>query len=444
MEHIIRKQTIDILLKSGMDSFGIQQKLSNQYWNFIIPWLEVEFDNVSNDNDFLVIDSLVIDLGIIQVNDIDKIGVNLKFINIIKKQIQDQFIEEKTFKHSLKIRSTASNHFYQWFFYMANGYLNWNVSSVNDEWYEHVLQELASDIAAINQFRIEIRDNPFFLLRLIRQHSEDFLILLIKILAPNYIQESTDLINKFHKKLNAKKILNTGIGVAFYEIFWKKIITISALIPKEDPLNSSIKILNEIDLERLIPSQVQDESALDFSEDIINPDDLVEPDDHLFIQYAGLILLHPFLNSLFKNLELLQDKEFVNIKSQEKAIHLLHYAATGNMEPKEYELVVPKIICGYAIKSAIPSRVELTITERNEVDEMLESAISNWGILNNTSPDGLREGFLQRNGAVLIEMDKIKIRVEKGDIDMLLDYLPWNLSLIKLPWLKKIVQVEWR
>jgi hypothetical protein len=65
-------------------------------------------------------------------------------------------------------------------------------------------------------------------------------------------------------------------------------------------------------------------------------------------------------------------------------------------------------------------------------------------ILNNTSIEGLRDGFLKRKGKINIHADRIKILVEKGSIDMLLDYLPWNLSHIKLPWLKHIIQVEWR
>jgi hypothetical protein len=36
------------------------------------------------------------------------------------------------------------------------------------------------------------------------------------------------------------------------------------------------------------------------------------------------------------------------------------------------------------------------------------------------------------------------IRVEKNSIDILLDYLPWSLSMIMLPWRNELLRVDWR
>jgi len=141
---------------------------------------------------------------------------------------------------------------------------------------------------------------------------------------------------------------------------------------------------------------------------------------------------------------LLQDKDFKNVEAKEKAIHLLHFAATGTDQPMEYELVIPKIFCAYPIKSAIPITIELSSAEKEEVNAMLEACIANWEILKKTSIDGLRESFLQRKGKVELGMEKITVQVEKGSVDMLLDYLPWSLNMIKFPWLKQLIHVEWR
>jgi hypothetical protein len=64
--------------------------------------------------------------------------------------------------------------------------------------------------------------------------------------------------------------------------------------------------------------------------------------------------------------------------------------------------------------------------------------------LKNTSAAGLREGFLQRPVKLFTKNGDIYLRVEKSSIDVLLDYLPWNLGIIMLPWMKDILRVEWR
>ena len=88
--------------------------------------------------------------------------------------------------------------------------------------------------------------------------------------------------------------------------------------------------------------------------------------------------------------------------------------------------------------------MELSNAEKEEVNAMLEACIANWEILKKTSIDGLRESFLQRKGKVELGMEMITVQVEKGSVDMLLDYLPWSLNMIKFPWLKQLIHVEWR
>ncbi|WP_138092084.1 contractile injection system tape measure protein [Sphingobacterium daejeonense] len=182
----------------------------------------------------------------------------------------------------------------------------------------------------------------------------------------------------------------------------------------------------------------------DTNENILSDSQIAEDNNPIYANNVGLVLVHPFISTLFKNLELVQNHEFVNKKAREKAVYLLYYAVSGLQNPKEYELVVPKILCGFPIHSVISNQVFLSPNELSEIDDMLKGMIANWEILNNTSIEGLRDGFLKRKGKINIHADKIKILVEKGSIDMLLDYLPWNLSHIKLPWLKHIIQVEWR
>jgi hypothetical protein len=65
-------------------------------------------------------------------------------------------------------------------------------------------------------------------------------------------------------------------------------------------------------------------------------------------------------------------------------------------------------------------------------------------VLRNTSPDGLRGTFLLRPGKVSLRNDDWLLQVEARTCDILLEQLPWGIGMIKLPWMEKMVWVEWR
>jgi hypothetical protein len=74
----------------------------------------------------------------------------------------------------------------------------------------------------------------------------------------------------------------------------------------------------------------------------------------------------------------------------------------------------------------------------------MEAAIRHWGALGSASPDGLREGFLQREGKLEKRADGWRLIVERKTIDVLLDRLPWGVGMVALPWMgEEVVWVEW-
>jgi hypothetical protein len=77
-------------------------------------------------------------------------------------------------------------------------------------------------------------------------------------------------------------------------------------------------------------------------------------------------------------------------------------------------------------------------------EELLNTAISRWDIISNTSIEGLRNSFLKRDGKIEWGEDKIILHVEMKSYDMLVDKIPWNISVIKLPWMKNSLYVKWR
>ena len=178
----------------------------------------------------------------------------------------------------------------------------------------------------------------------------------------------------------------------------------------------------------------------------IQPQQITEtiPGEGIFVRNAGVVLTHPFIGSLFKRLKLIQDGQFIDADAQTKAIFLLHYLATGKTTADEYGLVVCKFLCSYSINEPLPGEIKFTDAELAEATDMLTALIQQWDKLQNTSIAGLRESFLQRAGKLFIKNDSPYVQVESSSIDVLLDYLPWNLSMIKLPWMKELLRVEWR
>jgi len=168
------------------------------------------------------------------------------------------------------------------------------------------------------------------------------------------------------------------------------------------------------------------------------------PEEGILIPQAGVILVHPFLSVFFQRLGLLDGKAFTDLDARQQAIYLLHYLATGERTAPEYQLVLPKMLCGYALDMPLPGDIQLTDEACAEGDLVLENVLQRWEKLKNSSVDALREGFLRRNGKLHNKNGRLSLQVETGAIDVLLDFLPWNLSLVKLPWLKDILYVEWR
>ncbi len=166
--------------------------------------------------------------------------------------------------------------------------------------------------------------------------------------------------------------------------------------------------------------------------------------DGVFVQHAGVVLIHPFLSALFNRLRFIEANKFADGHSRQRAIHLIHFLATGKTTADEFELAVPKFLCGYPLDEPIQREIDLTKNEQSEAEDMLQAVIMQWDKIKNTSVAAFRESFLQRKGKLYTKDNAPYLQVEAHAIDLLLDYLPWTLSLVRLPWMKEMLHVEWR
>jgi len=161
------------------------------------------------------------------------------------------------------------------------------------------------------------------------------------------------------------------------------------------------------------------------------------------VQKGGLILLHPFLKQFFSTIELLDEKDRIKKSALHLAVQTLHYLATGNCDFFEGNLIFEKFLCGVSL--TIPVERESLLSEKikEESMQLLTEVISQWPALKNSSPDGLRQLFIQRNGKLIREGHGFKLLMERKAQDILLDKLSWNISLAKIPWRKELLFVEW-
>jgi hypothetical protein len=164
-----------------------------------------------------------------------------------------------------------------------------------------------------------------------------------------------------------------------------------------------------------------------------------------YVQSAGVILFHPFLMRFFQKLGLYKEGAFIDETSRQRAVCLVHHLATGEVRTPEYQLVLPKFLCGMPLNAPIDHFIEIEATERTESENLNRAVIEHWEALGKVSPEWLREMFLQRDGKLEKRETGWRLKVERKAQDILLDRLPqgWGLGIVKLPWMDELLRVDW-
>ncbi|ABD80310.1 contractile injection system tape measure protein [Saccharophagus degradans] len=161
-------------------------------------------------------------------------------------------------------------------------------------------------------------------------------------------------------------------------------------------------------------------------------------------QWAGLVLLFPYLPRLFNACNIVLDEKRIAVNQLPQAARLLAYLAQGNNFCHEYQLGTIKLLLGLPLDAALPlENIPLTTAEIEQCESLLASFINHWAAIKNTSIDGVRSAFLQREGYAKLTDQGWSIYIERNGYDALLDQLPFSLSVVKLPWMKHALQIEW-
>jgi Contractile injection system tape measure protein len=164
-------------------------------------------------------------------------------------------------------------------------------------------------------------------------------------------------------------------------------------------------------------------------------------DEAIYLGGVGAILVHPFLEQLFRERGLLEGRSFRGLEAGDRAVHLIGFVTFGRVDVAEYELVLAKVLCGVELEEPLePVQLEDDVAA---CEALVRAVLAHWTALRSSSPEWLREQFFLREGK-LEDLDSgRRLTIERHAQDVLLARLPWGCCVVALPWLSERILVHW-
>ena len=444
------------------------------FYNNILPVLNSNFDHINGD---VYIDKMVIDIGCTTPNDF-----STQFIKAFSqswqdhvKQQPDHIIYTTGTKATDKNKSALS--VAQVAYFLQRGYWPWNWQMKTEKELMLAAGIFFSDQQQLLQLLVLIKsEGPVVAERLIRfiaTHVAWQRLLINAIKQYHTALEPALLYFDKHFERQVFKEHN------FYSAFFKKLLLLPSPLQSQKEL---MHLLSQMIQEQVAAApltdikgtvkklQMQLQKAGDFSvlrrmlpvledlfvyrrsEQIIADDRNSDPipyftdgeDEKVQIANAGLVLFHPYLRYVFKDLEWINDKhQFVNKKAQQKAVLWLQYIINSKSRHPEHSLVLNKILCGWPVNKPLTTRCNFSKKEKLAVQDLIDALKEHWSVLRNTSAHGVVKSFIDRPGMIQKTGKNFLLQIEKNTIDILLESLPFGIQTIKLPWNAYIIHTEW-
>lgn len=422
-KHIIHRVNLEIEAPDPKTARQLQEDAIRILKNDILPLLDKYLDFIETGNRTFRFNEFNLNLADIRAENFEAeftAALINKFKDQVEKLIDSQQVPQED-DEPLKKLTPEESDFERFLHFLRTGRLPW--WSSRDDAFPGEQEILKNPLLKNQSYRRRLITlllaDGVVLERLLLQFTSEFAVnLVFSILNVKAAEKS--IARKFFKTSQASGYNLKDQLIAFIREFQQEEISVDE--PKDKASSDEAKLEEPI-------KDVESDTPF--------------PLDGLFIQNAGLVLLHPFLEYFFMEFKLLMDQKFVNRKAQTIAIHLLHYLATGKENPMEYELLFEKYLCGWDLDKPVPRRVKLSKVMKAESEKLLNTAIGHWKALKKTSASGLREGFLQREGKLVLDDFQHRLIVEGNATDVLLSSLPWGYGMIKLPWLEQVLIVDW-
>jgi hypothetical protein len=480
MKHFIRQQYLHVeVFGTESDGLALHSRLPDWCHHWLTPALERVMERCAPPEGRLYIERLEVDAGALRLDRWER-DLTESVARAVEKALSERTLAGGSaaaiisgeVQHKSLLRSLHEALIY----FLETGSLPWSFhlpagssleQVVFDSWQEAEASGLAP--ASLNGPMLRALSSPIVRQRLTRHFSPRFLEALLALLAPQGQQvmgallqtlrraaAPPALIKQFEQRLWESLFARVAVGAALTAAdlageAW------SALAADVTGKTALFRVLEEHfpDVTGRAPAADRrielGKTAAPGPPESPPPPERPRPGDAsrhpeaiegIYIENAGLVILHPFLPQFFGALDIAAEDRLLQ---PERGLCLLHFLATGQAVAPEYELVLPKILCNIPVEEPVDTGLELTDLEKEEAAALLEAVIRHWEALRNTSPDGLRGTFLLRPGKISLRDDgDWLLQVEAQAFDILLEHLPWGLSMIKLPWMERMLWVEWR
>jgi hypothetical protein len=483
--HIIQHHYLHVELNgTEADAWNLQHRLSGWCHDDLLPALEKVLNQFVPETEHWSIDRLDIDAGVLSLTRLEQDLATIVAL-ALEKQLREQIssnppptVNADNIGYKTKQQNLTDTLVY----FLTTGRLPWSTQLLEGKNLEQMLLDTSQNTATINihldgvlraltsitaRKRLVRQFSPLFMTSLLAQFSLEGKKVITAILA---VLQNADLpataVKQIEQQLWETLFAFIAMGIAVTENaviaetwqalqqvktpaletllvrHWSAAITNTPsskqkLLSTVPVIQASVKQPQPIDTH----TAPQKEKALPSTNSATQSFQTIESEEGIYIDNAGLILLHPFLPQFFTALGIAAENQLIQA---ERALCLLHFLTTGLLIAPEYELTLAKILCNIPLEIPVESDIELSDVEIEEAEALLNAVIRHWDALQNTSIDGLRGEFLFRFGKLSMRNDgDCLLQVETKTVDILLNQLPWGISMIKLPWMHTLLWVEW-
>jgi Contractile injection system tape measure protein len=513
--HIIRRFELELHVSDKESGRIIQDEILFEYKQKIINEISERFDKLIGPDEYLTVDSLTIDAGHISLEHRNEL-LTLQLADALELQLSKlletarQQPGEKvslyqsdaaggTVEITVQLKTATYSRLELLWQLLVNGILPWQSS--NNIGIEQLVKELIHE-NKINDVLIALQQQGrgIGFLRLAKQLS---LKTLLQLFANQKQQQLAEIIYKYIASVSGKAaaesfmaamlqvnraqsttnndvISELMLGNLHTDFLFRPVLAKLIKIVSDTNTSSEIALKTALEISStdafLIRETLQTDSkkedVLKKSIEIINDKNPFEqkqksgsepdsdlPDDTLIITNAGLVLLHPFINTFLSRTGHIENREFISDRAKEEAAVLLQLLVTGMPDQdksdedseinwfEEHQLLLNKILVGLPLETPLPglsafSRDELEAFSA-EADKAVQHAINSWPLLSRTTVAAFRKMFLEHEGRLSAGSGGWDLQIERDSFDVLIDKLPWPISIIRHPWSEKTLYVTW-
>jgi hypothetical protein len=477
VSHKISKLIFEVSLTGDENQVkGLQSEIEQLISSHIAEALDQSLSLFAHEHVDFIIDKLEIDIGSFNLKTDQK-----KLFRTISEKVEEEIHKiSKTMEapgeyHPVKSRTKDISELELVFYILRNGHLPWWADFAQKVNVASILKQFIQK--STSKQIVQLKDqlvNPIFRKRLIHYLKEAELIKCIQILMPSFIRSNKeiletsktsslfkesffDLVFELPNQKNSidiQEITETLIELLLDYKISPKIVNLEALpVPKdmlsrlksmqlsvEKTKNIKRKPLDSKEKSNQKKKRAEREKSAQTDNNMVD-----ETENSIEIGNAGLVLMLSFLSRFFENIGIATSKGFNSVAEQHTAAYLLHYIATGNRDvPQEHELFFEKLLCGIEVDEVLIPYSEFKQSHLDEVEDLLKSVIENWKALKSSSPQTLQSAFLQRSGYLILRDDGAwSLHIERQTIDILLNKIPWTISIGRLPFSNMMIYTEW-